>query len=129
MNVLGDCIKCFLFVQLFEEGLNSYTWKTQESADFIELANAIVNVDLHTNLDIVQTNCHEITEITMSWSSGRHDVFSIRDHNRSYSIDELITLQRYVDDANINDNRYILFWVLPQLFMARFDQLDKIAIS
>ena len=65
------------------------------------MANAIVNVVLHTNLDIVQTNCHEITEITMSWSSGQHDVFSIRDHSRSYSIDELILMQRYVIEVVI----------------------------
>ncbi|KAI0240668.1 hypothetical protein LSAT2_008579 [Lamellibrachia satsuma] len=83
---------------LFEEGLNSYTWKTQESADFIEMANAIVNIDLHTNLDIVQTNCNEITEITMSWSSGQHDIFGIRDHSTSYSVDELIMMQRHLNE-------------------------------
>ncbi|KAK2190790.1 hypothetical protein NP493_68g02015 [Ridgeia piscesae] len=95
-------------LRLFEEGLSSYTWKTQESADFIEMANAIVNVVLHTNLDIVQTNCHEITEITMSWSSGQHDVFSIRDHSRSYSIDELILMQRYVIEVVICTSYFLI---------------------
>ena len=79
--------------QLFEQGLNTYTWRTEESADFIETANALVCVDLHTNLDVVQTNCQEIAIITTSWSQGTLDVFAARDAIISYTIEELIDEQ------------------------------------
>lgn len=82
---------CF---QLFEQGLAQYTWKMKESADFIEQAMALVCVDVHQNLDIVQTNCHEIAEITISWSSGTLDVFMGRVQNQSYSMEELLDMQK-----------------------------------
>ena len=80
-------------LQLFEQGLHTYTWRTEESADFIETANALVCVDIHTNLDIVQTNCHEIAQITVSWSHGTLDVFTAREAARSHNIDELVDTQ------------------------------------
>ncbi len=82
--------------QLFEQGLQQYTWRTEESADFIETATALVCVDLHRNLDIVQTNCATIAENTLSWSNGMLDVFTARDPDMSYSIEELISIQRDV---------------------------------
>ncbi|XP_053409232.1 uncharacterized protein LOC123561373 isoform X4 [Mercenaria mercenaria] len=78
---------------LFEQGLQEYTWKMKESADFIEQAMALVCLDVHQNLDIVQTNSHEIAEITISWSKGTLDVFSARDSGLSYSMEELLGMQ------------------------------------
>ena len=80
-------------LQLFEQGLQEFTWKMKESADFIEQAMALVCVDVHQNLDIVQTNSHEIAEITISWSRGTLDVFSGRDQVMSYSMEELLGMQ------------------------------------
>lgn len=82
-------------LQLFEQGLQHYTWKMKESVDFIELAMSLVCLDVHQNLDTVQTNCHEIADITMSWSSGTLDVFSGREAERSYSMEELLDMQKY----------------------------------
>ena len=65
-----------------------------ESGDFIETATALVCIDLHRNLDIVQTNCNEIADITMSWSKGVLDVFAGRDPSISYPIDKLLDDQR-----------------------------------
>lgn len=67
----------------------------KESTDFIEQAMALVCVDVHQNLDIVQTNSHDVAEITISWSLGTLDVFSARDQGCSYSMEELLELQRY----------------------------------
>ena len=78
---------------MFQQGLNQYTWKTEESADFIETANALVCVDLHRNLDTVQTNCAAIAEMALSWSKAVFDVFTAREQNKSYTIQEMATLQ------------------------------------
>ena len=80
-------------LQLFEQGLHTYTWRTEESQDFIETANALVCVDLHRNLDIVQTDCQEIAVITTSWSLGTLDVFQAREESVSYTIEQLISEQ------------------------------------
>lgn len=87
------CQILIAFLQLFEQGLQEYTWKMKESADFIEQAMALVCLDVHQNLDVVQTNSHEIAEITISWSKGLLDVFSARDALQSYSMEELLGLQ------------------------------------
>ncbi|XP_069115919.1 uncharacterized protein [Argopecten irradians] len=79
---------------LFEQGLQQYAWKMKESADFIEQAMALVCLDVHQNLDTVQTNCHEIAEITISWSAGTLDVFSGRAMDASYSMEELLDMQK-----------------------------------
>ncbi len=92
----------FFCSQLFEQGLQQYTWRTEESADFIETATALVCIDLHRNLDIVQTNCATIAENTLSWSNGTLDVFAARDQDTSYSIEELIAIQKYVRHSTIN---------------------------
>ena len=81
---------------MFQQGLHQFTWRTDESADFIENANALVCVDLHYNLDVVQTNCNEIAGITLNWSEGVLDIFAARDHNRSYTIEELSITQTYI---------------------------------
>lgn len=81
---------------MFEQGLQQYTWKMKESADFIEQAMSLVCIDVHQNLDTVQTNCHEIAEITISWSKGTLDVFSARVADQSYSMEELLDMQKYV---------------------------------
>ena len=82
-----------IFPQLFDQGLKDFTWKMKESVDFIEQAMALVCVDVHQNLDIVQTNSHEIAEITISWSKGTLDVFSARQAGLSYSMEELLGMQ------------------------------------
>ena len=91
--VTNWCKSCKQILQLFEQGLQEFTWKMKESADFIEQAMALVCVDVHQNLDIVQTNSHEIAEITISWSRGTLDVFSGRDQVMSYSMEELLGMQ------------------------------------
>ncbi|XP_056010102.1 uncharacterized protein LOC125667097 [Ostrea edulis] len=83
---------------LFEQGLQQYTWRMKESADFIEQAMSLVCVDVHQNLDIVQTNCHEIAGITISWSMGSLDVFISRDQEKSYSMEELLGMQKHLED-------------------------------
>nr|XP_022320176.1 dynein beta chain, flagellar outer arm-like isoform X6 [Crassostrea virginica] len=83
---------------LFEQGLQQYTWRMRESADFIEQAMSLVCVDVHQNLDIVQTNCHEIAGITISWSLGSLDVFTSRDQEKSYSMEELLGMQKHLED-------------------------------
>ncbi|KAK7479591.1 hypothetical protein BaRGS_00029140 [Batillaria attramentaria] len=52
---------------VLEQGLQHYTWRMKESADFIESAMSLVCLDVHQNLDIVQTGCHDIAAITISW--------------------------------------------------------------
>ena len=85
----------FFLLQLFEQGLHQYTWRTAESADFIETATALVCHELHTHLDTVQTNCHEIAMITLGWSTGASplDVFAARVAGHTYTIDQLIEMQ------------------------------------
>ena len=79
---------------MLEQGLQHYTWRMKESADFIESAMALVCLDVHQNLDIVQTGCHDIATMTISWSSGTLDVFSSRQPNMSYSMEELLEMQK-----------------------------------
>ena len=71
-----------------------YTWRTEESADFIETATALVCADLHQNLHTVHTNCLEIMELMKSWSEGQLDIFAARDPLRSYTIEELVEQQQ-----------------------------------
>ncbi|GFO25145.1 dynein beta chain, ciliary-like, partial [Plakobranchus ocellatus] len=83
---------------LLEQGLQQFTWKMKESADFIESAMSLVCLDVHQNLDIVQTNCHEVAEMTMSWSLGMLDVFQARDKSQSYSMDQLMEMHKQLND-------------------------------
>ncbi|XP_033103095.1 dynein heavy chain 9, axonemal-like [Anneissia japonica] len=78
---------------LFDQGLNHYTWNMTESADFIELASSLVSLDLHRTLAIIQTNCQEIVDITQCWSLAGLDVFTSRDNDTSYSMNDLIEWQ------------------------------------
>ena len=80
-------------LQLFDQGLNTYTWRTDESHDFIETANALVCVDLHRNLDIVQTSCQDIALIASSWGKATLDVFQARKAFHSYTIEQLVEEQ------------------------------------
>lgn len=66
----------------------------KESVDFIESAMSLVCLDLHQHLDLVQSNCHEVAEITIAWSKGTLDIFRATDPNMSYSIEELLTMQK-----------------------------------
>ena len=83
------------FFQLLNQGLHEYSWKTVESADFVEHASFLVCDDVHYNLGIVQNNYKEICNIANSWSSGDQlDVFMSRKASSSYSMDELNTHHR-----------------------------------
>lgn len=68
----------------------------KESVDFIESAMSLVCLDAHQNLDIVQTNCRDIVDMSMSWSKETLDIFGARDKTRSYSMDELVLMHKYV---------------------------------
>ncbi|XP_022099208.1 dynein beta chain, ciliary-like [Acanthaster planci] len=83
---------------LLEQGLSHYTWKTTESADFIELASALVGADLHRTLAIVQSNCQEMVDIAQSWSSGTLDVFACRDPDASYHMVRLLAWQSELNE-------------------------------
>lgn len=73
------------------------TWKTVESADFVEHASYLVCDDLHHNLGVVQSNFREICNITASWSdNGQLDVFSPRDSGKSFSMEQLQDQHRFV---------------------------------
>ncbi|XP_052060514.1 uncharacterized protein LOC127700861 isoform X4 [Mytilus californianus] len=85
---------------LFESGLQQFTWKMKESGDFIEQAMALVCMDVFQNLDMVQTNCHEIAEITISWSTGMLDVFAGRAKDTSYSMEELLSMQKMLTEEH-----------------------------
>ena len=74
----------------------------KESADFIESAMSLVCLDVHQNLDIVQTNCHDIAEMTIAWSQGTLDVFSARDKTLSYSMEELLALHKWVIEYGLD---------------------------
>ncbi|XP_066025345.1 uncharacterized protein [Pocillopora verrucosa] len=76
--------------ELLGQGLHVFTWKTVESADFVEHASYLVCDDLHRNLGVVQSNFREICNIAASWSdNGLLDVFSPRDVSKSFSMDKL----------------------------------------
>ncbi|XP_076457719.1 uncharacterized protein LOC143291635 isoform X3 [Babylonia areolata] len=83
---------------LLEQGLSRYTWRMKESADFIESAMSLVCMDVHQNLDVVQTGCHDIAAMTISWSTGTLDVFSARQPSVSNSMEELLELQKRLDE-------------------------------
>ena len=97
--------------QLFDQGLHEYTWRTEESADFIETATALVCVDLHLNLDIVQTNCNEIMQLTLGWSQGVLDVFAARQHSQSSVMQDLVESQLYVGFGgfDVQWNLHVIF--------------------
>lgn len=58
---------------------------------------SLVCEDAHKNLCIVQNNYKEISNIVASWSQDTClDAFSSRDKLRSYSVDELNNLHRYI---------------------------------
>lgn len=74
-----------------------YTWKTVESADFVEHASFLVCDDLHRNLGVVQSNFREVCNIAAQWSeNGQLDVFSPRDSSKSFSMDKLQEQHRSV---------------------------------
>ena len=82
-------------MQLLEQGLTEYTWKSPEAADFIERASFLVCDDVHHNLDVVQTNFKEICNIADQWSEDAYqDVFTWLSHGittNSYSMEDLQT--------------------------------------
>ena len=79
--------------QLFAEGLQTYTWRLDESADFIEQVNVLIIHELAYILDILQSNTCEITELTDSWSHGTLDVFMLHEKKSSHNETELSVMQ------------------------------------
>lgn len=76
--------------------MNSLTWKSTEATDFIEAMTSLICSDVHHHLSIVQMNSLEINNIITSWSNNQQlGVFSIRNPNLSYSIEEVQQLHRY----------------------------------
>ena len=71
-----------------------YTWHTEEAADFIKTATALICAELHQNLHTVRTNCLEIMELMKSWSECQLEIFAARDPLRSYTIEELVEQQQ-----------------------------------
>ena len=104
-----------------------------ESADFIETATALVCVELHRNLDIVQTNSQDINHMALAWSEKKLDVFCQRDPTKSNTINELISLQKYVWGGGVVEggmlykfvyiivrtflNMIFSMWTVTQIFM------------
>ncbi|EDO43528.1 predicted protein [Nematostella vectensis] len=76
--------------EVLHQGLYEYSWKTLESADFVEHASYLVCDDVHFNLGTVQSNYREICSIADSWSTGGQlDVFTPRDPSLTYPMDKL----------------------------------------
>lgn len=100
-----------------------YTWKTVESADFVEHASYLVCDDLHRNLGVVQSNFREIGNVAASWSeNGQLDVFSPRDSSKSFSMDKLQEQHRSATKPRPleNKNRYLYFMQFHIFFMHIF---------
>lgn len=84
-----------------------YTWKTVESADFVEHASYLVCDDLHRNLGVVQSNFREIGNVAASWSeNGQLDVFSPRDSSKSFSMDKLQEQHRSATKPRPLENKH-----------------------
>lgn len=46
-------------------------------------------------MDIVQTNCMEIIQLTQAWSDEILDVFTAREPLTSYTMEDLVVRQKY----------------------------------
>uniref|UniRef100_W5M8M7 Uncharacterized protein n=1 Tax=Lepisosteus oculatus TaxID=7918 RepID=W5M8M7_LEPOC len=79
--------------ELLRSGLSSYTWSTEETADFVELATSLVCSQLYSAFSAVRNNCNEIGRRASAWSRGCLDVFSNREAKRIYSVQELLQQQ------------------------------------
>lgn len=100
-----------------------YTWKTVESADFVEHASYLVCDDLHRNLSVVQSNFREICNVAASWSeNGQLDVFSPRDSSKSFSMDKLQEQHRSATKPRPleNKHRYLYFMQFHVFFIHIF---------
>ena len=101
-------------LQLLDQGLHVYTWKSVEAADFVEHASYLVCDDLHRNLGVVQTNFREICAIASSWSENcQLHVFTLRDSSKSFSMEKLQEQHRLV---LIKKESYYHFQHLSTLF-------------
>lgn len=107
-----------------------YTWKTVESADFVEHASFLVCDDLHRNLGVVQSNFREVCNIAAQWSeNGQLDVFSPRDSSKSFSMDKLQEQHRSVTMEKKNINRFILCSFIVLLCISLFIDFKALFIS
>ncbi|XP_069470025.1 uncharacterized protein [Ambystoma mexicanum] len=84
--------------ELLKEGLQVFTWNMEESADYIERLTSCICLDLHTNYNTVKNNYQVILDLTSAWYRRNLDIFSVRDLNKSYSISELVTEQKNLEE-------------------------------
>ncbi|XP_053561397.1 uncharacterized protein LOC128652486 [Bombina bombina] len=84
--------------EILKDGMNFFTWSMDESTDYTELATSYVCTDLYTNFNTVKNNYKVITELTAAWCNANLDIFTCRDFSRSYSISELITKQKELEN-------------------------------
>ncbi|KAM4702001.1 uncharacterized protein O3C94_002925 [Discoglossus pictus] len=83
--------------EILKDGMNFYTWSMDESTDYTELATSYIYTDLHTNFSTVTNNYKVITELSAAWCNANLDIFTCRDVTKSYSITELITTQKHLE--------------------------------
>ncbi|XP_018102433.1 dynein beta chain, flagellar outer arm [Xenopus laevis] len=83
--------------EILKEGMGFFTWGMDESEDYAELVTSCVCTDLYTNFSIVTNNYKMITQLTAAWCTANLDIFTCRDKNRSYSITELIMMQKKLE--------------------------------
>ncbi|XP_041092529.1 dynein beta chain, flagellar outer arm-like [Polyodon spathula] len=85
--------------ELLQSGLTVHTWSMEESVDFIELATSLVCSDLYMTFSSLRSNCREILDRSSAWSNGNLDIFSSRDTQRTYSMEELIQEQETLEHS------------------------------
>ncbi|KAM4795913.1 dynein axonemal heavy chain 9-like [Rhinophrynus dorsalis] len=83
--------------EILKDGMHFFTWSMDESTDYTELAISCICTDLHINFSIVTNNYKIITELTTAWCTANLDIFTCRDFSRSYSITELMTEQKIME--------------------------------
>ncbi|PAA93228.1 hypothetical protein BOX15_Mlig011306g2 [Macrostomum lignano] len=85
--------------QLFRQGCSAYTWKLEESADFVERSHVLVLELLAKTLRTLKSNCDEIRSIADAWTSGVLDIFQGREPGVSYEPEQLKLMHRQLTDS------------------------------
>lgn len=84
--------------RILDDGLHSYTWRTVQSADYIEDATSLVCHQFHDVLDIVESNYETVLEITTSWLKLTLDIFNEREAE-AFRVDYLVTKQLQINES------------------------------
>ncbi|XP_066552369.1 uncharacterized protein LOC136718518 [Amia ocellicauda] len=97
--------------ELLKTGLSVYTWTTEETADFIELATTLVCSELYSTFATVRNNYKEIAHLSNAWSTGCLDMFSGAGAGRTYSVEEFLQeheiLERSLERQIVSDGQRI----------------------